>query len=334
MVEHSSSGGEGHKLMWEAIGVVFILLVIFSAIGRTDIPDRFHDYLNDVSSEDAGGKLSFVGVFFPTGDLEIGQNVTNKGEVIVRSEPGGQILGRQKAREIGKILDGPVDAFGKTWWRIDYRNPPDGWVVEDFLTNHNFGFGLLNIAPITYGILKPFLIFFSVVLIVLIFLISLKLADVNRVKSKKQAYLKEQERMKHHGDETKPDAEERIDEIEVENLPTGADAPRTENVTNRRWANIQSLINSHSINDWKQAIIEADIILDEMLEKMGYKGDSVGDKLQKVERSDFLTLDDAWEGHKIRNRIAHKGSGYILSRDDAERAIESYKKVFTEFYYI
>jgi hypothetical protein len=67
---------------------------------------------------------------------------------------------------------------------------------------------------------------------------------------------------------------------------------------------------------------------------MGYKGESIGDKLKKVERSDFITLDKAWSAHKVRNRIAHKGTAFVLSRGEAEEAIDNYKQVFEEFYYI
>ena len=105
-------------------------------------------------------------------------------------------------------------------------------------------------------------------------------------------------------------------------------------MTNRRWKNVQSLVQSHNINDWKQAILESDIMLDEMLDKMGYHGDSIGDKLKQIEPSDFLTLNQAWEAHKVRNHIAHRGANYILSKDEAERVIKLYSEVFKEFYYI
>jgi hypothetical protein len=102
----------------------------------------------------------------------------------------------------------------------------------------------------------------------------------------------------------------------------------------RRWDKVKNHIESDNENDWRQAIMEADIMLAELLTKMGYKGEGIGEQLKRVEKSDFNTLDEAWEAHKVRNRIAHDGSGYVLSKTEAKRTIDLYRKVFDEFYFI
>ncbi len=107
-----------------------------------------------------------------------------------------------------------------------------------------------------------------------------------------------------------------------------------DDVLSRRWETVKTHIESSNPNDWRQSILEADIILDELLTKIGYKGDSIGDKLKRVERGDFATLNDAWEGHKVRNQVAHGGSTFSLNHHEAKRAIEHYRRVFEEFYYI
>jgi hypothetical protein len=100
------------------------------------------------------------------------------------------------------------------------------------------------------------------------------------------------------------------------------------------WQNILALLNSTNPNDWKAAILEADTILDDMVKKMQYKGNNLGERLKTVERSDFETLDQAWEAHKIRNRIAHSSSDFVLTQREANRAIDLYRQVFEEFHYI
>lgn len=100
---------------------------------------------------------------------------------------------------------------------------------------------------------------------------------------------------------------------------------------NSRWEHIQKLLLSEGENDWRQAIIEADIILDEAVTQMGYSGADLGERLKQIEASDFTTLDDAWEAHKIRNRIAHDGSAFALSKHEAKRVIGLYENVFKEF---
>jgi len=101
-----------------------------------------------------------------------------------------------------------------------------------------------------------------------------------------------------------------------------------------RWSDVVKHVDSPNQNDWRQAILEADIILDEILTKMGYQGESIGEKLKRANKGDFQSLDDAWEAHKVRNQIAHEGSNFALSQYDAKLTINRYKKVFQEFYYI
>ncbi len=100
-----------------------------------------------------------------------------------------------------------------------------------------------------------------------------------------------------------------------------------------RWENVIQHIESPNMNDWKQAILEADIILDDILTAMGYRGESIGEKLKRVEAGDFHSLNEAWEAHKVRNQIAHE-SNFVITQHDALAAINMYRKVFEEFYYI
>lgn len=99
------------------------------------------------------------------------------------------------------------------------------------------------------------------------------------------------------------------------------------------WKKITTLADSDNSSDWKLAIIEADKALDNMLSVIGYQGDGVGDKLMGVESGDFLSLDDAWEAHKIRNKIAHQ-SDFNLPEREVKRVIGLYEKAFREFDYI
>ncbi len=100
---------------------------------------------------------------------------------------------------------------------------------------------------------------------------------------------------------------------------------------NKRWKHIESLIGGSTPAEWREAIIEADIMLDEMLAREGYQGDGVGERLKQVEPADFNTLEGAWEAHKVRNQIAHEGSAFDLSATFARRTIAQYESTFREF---
>lgn len=88
---------------------------------------------------------------------------------------------------------------------------------------------------------------------------------------------------------------------------------------------------SDNPNDWKLAIIEADIILDDTLKKRGYTGSSLGERLKSIGSGQLDSLNDAWEAHKIRNRIAHDGADFVLTKRIAEETISRYKRVLSEF---
>jgi hypothetical protein len=103
---------------------------------------------------------------------------------------------------------------------------------------------------------------------------------------------------------------------------------------NRKWKKIIDNVSSENSSDWRLAIIDADILLGEVLTKSGYKGEGIGEQLKSVEPSDFHTLNEAWEAHKVRNRIAHDGAEHPLSQREAKRVIGLYEQVFKEFYFI
>jgi len=103
---------------------------------------------------------------------------------------------------------------------------------------------------------------------------------------------------------------------------------------NKRWEKVQKFIMSPNMSDWKLAILEADVMLEEMVDQIGYPGESLGEKLKNVERSDFTTVDLAWEAHKIRNALAHEGSDFLLTHREALRVVGLFEKVFKEFRYI
>ena len=123
-------------------------------------------------------------------------------------------------------------------------------------------------------------------------------------------------------------------EAEYYGAPKSSPAFINEKQENQKWKNIEELTRSENPNDWRLAILEADILLDELVSLMGYKGETFGEKLKTVEQSDFTTLEQAWEAHKIRNQIAHTGSDYILTLREARRVIDLYRQVFEEFHFI
>lgn len=110
-------------------------------------------------------------------------------------------------------------------------------------------------------------------------------------------------------------------------------SPEATEMINPRWQAIADKLESDNQADWQWAIIEADKILDEMVERMGYQGANLGERLKTIEKSDFTSLNEAWEAHKVRNQIAHE-PGFVLDKRKASITIGQFEKVFKEFHYI
>lgn len=341
----TSSGGGGSDILSQVL--ITIVVIFFSGL---ILANYNLDFFNFSKQDDQGADdqlLERKTVFaFPTGKIKLGNDVINKKEVDIYRVAGNFIIGQQKKWEVGKPVEGPIEIGDRLWWRIDYEQAPDGWVRQNNLTDYVWTYRILNFFPIIFTTLTPVLILLSIIIFILIITVMLKTSALQDLKRRKlelqrQRTVKDEiiEEVKREKDDEFGEPEKDVDQNVVPtnlptNLPVGNIVPKVQDVHNRRWTKVESLIHSHSTNDWRQAILEADIMLDEMLDKIGYKGKTIAEKLKQVEESDFLTLQQAWEAHKIRNRIAHHGSNYVLTKNDAERAFKLFKEVFEEFYLI
>ncbi len=124
------------------------------------------------------------------------------------------------------------------------------------------------------------------------------------------------------------------DAFELPDQKEVVDSSLPKAMVNEKWQRVVVHINSANPSDWKLAILECDIMLGEILEKMGYMQESIGEKLKVIEPSDFSNIESAWEAHKIRNAIAHEGSDFMINEREAKRVIGLYEVVFREFEYI
>ncbi len=103
---------------------------------------------------------------------------------------------------------------------------------------------------------------------------------------------------------------------------------------NERWKKVLDYLFSASENDWKLAVIEADSMLFDLLTQLGFKGETLGDRLKEANQNNFRSISSAWEAHNVRNRIAHEGVSFELSLREAKRVIALYEQIFQEFGYI
>jgi len=245
---------------------------------------------------------AFPAVLNPIGESAV--VTTEKTDVF--DTPGEDKLGTQKRRAVGNILQGAVQVKGTNYWYIDFLKQPDGWVSEEDMavidsTPSLFVRCMFLLHDIA-GWFKYFLWFLIPVLVGGVVYVLYNLTQIRKNTRRKLYQMSE----------------------------NPIDAPIS---INKSWDRVINHVESYNESEWRLAVIEADIMLSELLDTMNLGGDSIGEKLKGVEKSDFTTLDLAWEAHKIRNQIAHDPA-FMLSQREAKRVIGLFEQVFKEFSFV
>ena len=163
-----------------------------------------------------------------------------------------------------------------------------------------------------------FNIILAVISIFFIFIIAYTFARMIEVRKKEHEYL-------HH--EVAEYAHKHA-EIEKQKQEKGG------NFLNKKWENVLRYIVSANEGDWKLAIIEADSMLEELVDQLGFKGNNLGEKLKSADQDKFKNLSTAWEVHIVRNKIAHEGSEFLLSQHEAKRLVALYEQIFRNYGFI
>ncbi len=208
---------------------------------------------------------------------------------------GGAVLGAVSQDEELAIVSGPVRIGGvEYWWLVETGNGTQGWVSERALAEGGPSGWFKGVMA-------------TVLIIAIIFSLLLVSGVVYAVMRTNQIRARETKRIR----DAIPKA-----------LPP---------LRNERWERVLTHVNSSNPNDWRIAIIEADVMLDELVLRLGYSGNTLGERLKQAVRGDFKTVDLAWEAHRVRNEIAHAGSDFVLTEREAKRVIDLYERVFEEF---
>ena len=165
-----------------------------------------------------------------------------------------------------------------------------------------------------YGLFKTFLYFITIFFITIISYCAIRMLEIRK---KEHAHL-------HH----------EIHEY-ARLYGEGSESHATQNISqNSGWNKVLTYLSSDSSSDWKLSIIEADTMLDALMKDLGFKGQSLGDRLKMASQETFKGLSSAWEVHNIRNRIAHEGLAFELSKHEANRIIAIYESIFRNYGFI
>ena len=211
-----------------------------------------------------------------------------------------------------QVSQNPV--FGNSFLNSKFFNP-------DYLFNRGleffrevFNFNVNNSADII-AVFHTLLFFLGIFFLTII---SYTMVRMYEVRSKEHKHLHHEiEEYAHHQREREKKASQ------------GGEVSR-----NERWTQTLSYLFSEHASDWKLAIIEADSMLETLMDQLGFKGDNLGEKLKSASQEEFRGLSSAWEVHTIRNKIAHEGLAYQVSHHEAKRIIAIYESIFRQYGFI
>mgnify|MGYP001499145083 CR=1 FL=1 len=93
------------------------------------------------------------------------------------------------------------------------------------------------------------------------------------------------------------------------------------------WNKIIQRLEGATESDYKLAILEADSMLDDVLKKLGYRGESLGDRLKLATNNVISNIDDVWKAHNIRSSIV-RDPNYQLTLEETKKTLAVYEKAF------
>jgi len=99
------------------------------------------------------------------------------------------------------------------------------------------------------------------------------------------------------------------------------------------WEDITKLLNSDNPASWNIAVIRADALFDSVLKDLKLEGTTFAERLQKLNRAQLESLDQVWEAHRTRNRIAND-TDPVLTHGEARHAIDLFARGLRELGYL
>jgi len=97
----------------------------------------------------------------------------------------------------------------------------------------------------------------------------------------------------------------------------------------KKWRKIKQRLETGIESEAKLAIIEADSILDSILERMSFGGRTLGERLDRLTAVSLPNIEEVRKSHKIRNNIIHDPS-YKLDLEEAKRILAIYEKALID----
>ncbi len=96
-----------------------------------------------------------------------------------------------------------------------------------------------------------------------------------------------------------------------------------------KWKKIEKRLESPIEADWKLAILEADDLLKESLSYVGYPGETVEEKLEKMPEDTISNLEELKKVRKIKEDII-EDPNFKLTQEQASQVLKAYQKALSD----
>ena len=100
-------------------------------------------------------------------------------------------------------------------------------------------------------------------------------------------------------------------------------------ILKERWESVLNRSRINSAESIKASIIDADSLVEDLLKRMGLEGESMAERMEKLSAGDFVTLNQLFVAHHVRNRLVHE-PGFSVSHEEANKILENYGSFLKE----
>lgn len=100
--------------------------------------------------------------------------------------------------------------------------------------------------------------------------------------------------------------------------------------TKLRWGAIKKRLEKQEEKEFKIAIIEADEMIGDLVKRLGYPGENLGEVFQNVPEAQIESISKLKKAHEIKNRIV-QDEGFSVSLELAKETLGYFEEFLDEF---
>lgn len=119
-----------------------------------------------------------------------------------------------------------------------------------------------------------------------------------------------------------------------EGLTVGMNVPLELTIKKKKtklaWEEIKKLLENQEEKDFKVAIIKADEMIGDLVKRMGYQGENLGEIFKNVPEAQIESIVNVRKAHEIKNRIIHE-ENFPVNLKLAKEVLGYFEEFLDEF---